>query len=427
LAFKGVQIFCREVGSDVPVFDAGTFGASYQTSQTLCPQSAPTTAVDGGVPPSAIDPNFLCSELLPSTTTSHRITGLKNGTTYGVTIAAIDKYGNIGLPTAAVTGQPFPTVDFYSEYKKQGGAAQGGYCAMARTTSRCAGIIGLGLLGLVLAVVGRKWKRKRRPFGPGALIFLISAATLASAPARAQAITHYEDDVDDETSRDSEEPWTGTSRSQAIELRFGLYNPAVDSEFGSGGAAPHAFIFGKSRSPMWQLEYDYQILQVFGTLAVGGAIGYFKQDAKACVLATMTDTFCERSGDNTSLRLIPLAALLVYRLDEAAKRWKIPLVPYAKVGLNYTFWTINDGNGNVPSVGGGRGQGGTAGWQAAIGLSLQLDFLDSAAARGFDADVGVNHSYIFFEMDHIDGSGLYRKDVLRVGDTTWFAGLMFEF
>ena len=67
------------------------------------------------------------------------------------------------------------------------------------------------------------------------------------------------------------------------------------------------------------------------------------------------------------------------------------------------------------------------GWQAAIGLSLRLDFLDPSTARGFDSDSGVNHTYAFFEMAHIDGSGLYRKDVLRVGDNTWFAGLMFEF
>jgi hypothetical protein len=77
--------------------------------------------------------------------------------------------------------------------------------------------------------------------------------------------------------------------------------------------------------------------------------------------------------------------------------------------------------------GGGRGQGGTMGWQASVGLSLQLDFIDPSASRGFDADSGVNHTYAFFELDHIDGSGLYRKDVLRVGDNTWFAGLMFEF
>ena len=125
--------------------------------------------------------------------------------------------------------------------------------------------------------------------------------------------------------------------------------------------------------------------------------------------------------------MIPLAALLVYRLDEGAARWHIPLVPYAKIGLNYTIWTVTNGNGDVPYSSGGKGQGGTMGWQAALGISLRLDFLDPGAARGFDADSGVNHTYAFFEFDHIDGSGLYRKDVLRVGDNTWFAGLMFEF
>jgi hypothetical protein len=125
-----------------------------------------------------------------------------------------------------------------------------------------------------------------------------------------------------------------------------------------------------------------------------------------------------------------LAALLIYRLDEAAEHWKIPLVPYVKIGLNYTFWTVTNGDGNVPSysgAGGGRGQGGTMGWQAAVGLSLQLDFLDSGGSRTFDTESGVNHTYAFFELDHVDGSGLYRNDALRVGDDTWFAGLMFEF
>ena len=165
-------------------------------------------------------------------------------------------------------------------------------------------------------------------------------------------------------------------------------------------------------------------------LAVAGAIGYYKENAWACKqIELLADpTTCARSGDNTSLRLIPVAALLVYRMDEAARQWKIPLVPYGKIGLNYTFWTVNDGNGNVPDyTGGGRGQGGTAGWQAAVGMSLLLDFLDPGAARTFDADSGVNHTYAFFELDHIDGSGLGRKNVLRVGDDTWFTGLMFEF
>ncbi len=65
--------------------------------------------------------------------------------------------------------------------------------------------------------------------------------------------------------------------------------------------------------------------------------------------------------------------------------------------------------------------------QAAIGISLQLDWLDPGAARGFDADSGVNHTYAFFELATIQSSGLGRGRELHVGDNTWFAGLMFEF
>jgi hypothetical protein len=181
---------------------------------------------------------------------------------------------------------------------------------------------------------------------------------------------------------------------------------------------------------MWQVEFDWEFLQAFGTLSLGGSIGYWKESGQACLEADLQadPSQCTRTGDATSLRLIPFAALLVYRLDEGSTRWKIPLVPYGKIGLNYTIWTVNDGDGNVPDYpSGGHGQGGTAGWQAAVGISLLLDFLDPAAAHEFDTDAGVNHTYAFFELDHVDGSGLYRKDVLRVGDNTWFAGLMFEF
>jgi hypothetical protein len=226
-----------------------------------------------------------------------------------------------------------------------------------------------------------------------------------------------------------DEVWGGTPRQFAIEARFGLYTPNVDSELSK--TTPHADVFGTKRRPMWQLEFDWEFLQEFGTLSLGGVIGYYKENAQSCTRAGLQpDGQCAadgRSGDNTGLRLIPLAALLVYRMDEAANRWKIPLVPYAKIGLNYTIWTVTNGNGDVAWSGNNKGQGGTMGWQAAIGLSLRLDFLDPSTARGFDSDSGVNHTYAFFEMAHIDGSGLYRKDVLRVGDNTWFAGLMFEF
>jgi hypothetical protein len=418
----GVQLFCQR-GENNQVYKTGTFGAAYTTASSVCPKTIPATT---GTSITSLDPRYLCSGLIPPTTTSHRITGLQNGIPYGVGVAAVDKYGNISAISGPVYGTPIPTVDFYSEYRNSGGTAQGGYCTLDRWHARPGALAICCLAGLGLILVLRKRGNGRRRGGPGSgtLILVFTTSALAASQVQAQSIYHDNSFIDEHAS----DVWNGTPREFAIEARFGLYTPNVDSEI-SGSPKPNAFIFGNEKRPMFQMEFDWEILQEFGTLAVAGAIGYYKENASACKKIELAATgLCVRSGDNTSLRLIPLAALLVYRMDEAARQWKIPLVPYGKIGLNYTFWTVNDGNGNVPYyAGGGRGQGGTAGWQAAVGMSLLLDFLDPSAARGFDADSGVNHTYAFFELDHIDGSGLGRKNVLHVGDNTWFTGLMFEF
>ena len=416
----GVQLFCQR-GENNQVFKTGSYGPAYLTSSTMCKDNAPATSSGGIV---NLDPNYLCSGLLPASATSHRIGGLQNGIPYGVAVVAVDKFYNVSNISNIFYATPIPTVDFYSEYRSAGGTAQGGYCMLAGRHTRPGVVVILCLAGLGIVLRSRS---KRRPPGAGTLVVLVVAGALTAGQARAQSIEYDESFIDDQAS----EPWSGSPREFAIEARFGLYRPNVDSAFGGTDTKPQAFIFGNKRRPMWQLEFDWEFLQEFGTLAVGGVIGYYKENAQACKLVDLQQTGkCVRSGDNTSLRLIPLAVLLVYRLDEAAQRWKIPLVPYAKIGLNYTLWTVNDGGGNIPAYsgpGGGHGQGGTMGWQAAVGVSLLLDILDPSAARGFDADTGVNHTYAFFEFDHVDGSGLYRKDALRVGDDTWFAGLMFEF
>jgi hypothetical protein len=423
--FMGTQVFCVRA-ADLQVFKPNPFGPGFMTSsgpQGICQNVAPASSATGIF---GLDPDYLCSGLLPSTSNSYRIEGLQNGINYGVGVAAIDKYQNASVISDLVYAMPIPTVDFYTEYKNDGGASQGGYCAAA-SGQRSPGLLALG--GFV--ALGLLWWRRRKGRGPGAgplAVVLISSA-LASGQARAQAVYHDDSIIEDHAT----EAWKGTPREFAIEARFGLYTPGVDSEFSGTGVKPQSHIFGSQKRPMWQFEFDWELLQAFGTLSLGGVVGYYKENALAPCAASILQadpSQCDssgRSGDNTSLRLIPLAALVIYRLDVAAEQWKIPLVPYGKVGLNYTIWTVNDGNGNVPYAGGGRGQGGTAGWQAAVGISLQLDWLDPSAARGFDADAGVNHSYAFFELDTIQSSGLGSSNKLHVGDNTWFAGLMFEF
>jgi len=434
----GYLVFCMR-GDGLQVFKPSFYSSQYMTSQTQCsivtPPTLPafvsaagkTTAIEDMAPTffQNLDSNYLCSGLLSPTQTSARISILQNGIDYTVGVASVDTHGNASPIQSGFVQKPVPTINFYQEYRDEGGRSPGGYCTLAGRGARLGAmslLVGAGFLALNIF---RRRRRARRALSRGLPFLLV---TLAAGSVQAQdASPPRSEEISTEQRGDYRTP-----REWAFELRFGPYAPDVDSEF-SGSAAPYKTIFGSKRHLMSQLELDWQFFQTFGSLAAGVVIGYYNESAKAftadatgaCVLDSKGA--CVRSGDDTSLRLIPIAALLVYRWDVAAQQWKIPLVPYAKLGLNYTFWGITNGNGNVPDYEGGHGSGGTAGWQAAAGMSLMLDILDPDAARGLDMETGVNHSYVFFEWNHVDASGLGMSNKLHVGDSRWVIGLMFEF
>ena len=99
----GVQLFCQR-GTDTQVFALGLYGAAYMSATMVCPTL--TTTPTTGVPFFNFDPRYLCSGLIPSTTTSYRIKGLQNGIPYGVGVAAVDQYGNLGALADVVYGTP---------------------------------------------------------------------------------------------------------------------------------------------------------------------------------------------------------------------------------------------------------------------------------------------------------------------------------
>lgn len=213
----------------------------------------------------------------------------------------------------------------------------------------------------------------------------------------------------------------------ALELRLGPYRPEVDSEFG-GTAKPYETMFGGGSGFYFGTELDWQIFDFFGTLGIGGQLGFVSQSAQA-----LTGDGMRSSADGVGFRMLPMALLLVYRLDELALRipW-LPFVPYGKFGLNYNIWWFTQGNGDIsngfsPSGQPGRGLGDTWGYSLALGLSFMIDSLDPGARTTMDADYGINHTYLFFEYNRVFANGLSRADALRVGDSTWVAGLAFEF
>ncbi|MCG5052576.1 MAG: hypothetical protein KA712_06420 [Myxococcales bacterium] len=219
-------------------------------------------------------------------------------------------------------------------------------------------------------------------------------------------------------------------KNWAMELHLGPYRPNIDSEFGNlpEDERPFALYFGDDRRLMARAELDYQIWNGFGSVGLGVSVGYTRQSAKAFVEPEPGALPETRSGDDTKLMLLPTSVSLVYRFDVLALRWSLPLVPYAKAGFDWVYWSISNGNGDVArDAAGNRGRGGTSGYHLAAGLSILLDVFDPGSAQAFDAETGVNHTYAFAEYRHAVIDGLGSANRLHVGDSTWSAGLMFEF
>jgi hypothetical protein len=358
----------------------------------------------GSEPFARLEDAFVCSGRAEANETSIRVSGLENGRSYTLAVIAISADGTPSKPSNVAMGVPGPTVGFFDRYQADGGTAAPGCSVAPRPGAPGAGLAGTGLLALlVLLVLGLR--RRGRALTGAALACGLALGHAAPA----QAGDAY---VGDSTREDYESPhhWN-------FELRFGPFRPDIDAELASHGLDAHPFrdTFGGGRRLMTQLEIDRQIFDRGGSLAVGLSAGQYRATGTALAADGVS-----KSGDETSLLLVPLSAALVYRASFLERRFDIPFVPFAKLGLDYTYWSVgHSGRSENPD-------GGTWGWHAAAGLAMYLDFLDPDAARTLDHDAGVNHTAIFFEVTRYRIDGLGATNKLRLGDTTWFAGLMLE-
>jgi hypothetical protein len=186
----------------------------------------------------------------------------------------------------------------------------------------------------------------------------------------------------------------------AFELKMGSYSPDIDSSPGLNGATPFSDLFNpqglRGRPPgrlLTQIEFDVQFFRKVGSLGFGTSVGYYRRTTHSFqypgggepmvmngkIQSCTVGVDCVRSGDQTALNIIPLEAMLVYRFDYLMLRYRVPFVPYVKLGL------------------------------------------------AMDAELGINHSYVFAELHwaNVDGFGAANKLVLS--DLTWNVGLAFEF
>jgi hypothetical protein len=384
-------------------------------------ESCGLVSVTGAAVLTPADVTQVCSAEVSATTTSVHLTGLVNGTSYTVAVVAIDPSGGVSVPSPSVVAMPQPTKGFYEKYKEAGGTATG--CSLASGGSPWWMCVGLA------ALLGIGWRGRRRRNRLVKTVVVLACALAGSAhaqnlqdttPMPSEHWTSQPRAASDDWAANpspSSNDWAVNSSASAdvpspdwgLEVGFSPYRPDVDSEF-SNGAHPFGDTFS-GHQLMSEVELDRYLRHGLGSWGAGLRVGYLRATGSAFLEDGVT-----RSGDETSLRIIPFSLSALYRADGIPGLWRAALVPYVKAGLDLAMWTAK-------TTGGVSHTGLTPGWHAAVGLSLGLNLLGfGPIRRGEIAGPGA----LFFEWDWaaLDGLGLSNR--LHLGDSTWYAGLVFD-
>ncbi|MGI5863253.1 MAG: MXAN_2562 family outer membrane beta-barrel protein [Myxococcales bacterium] len=215
-------------------------------------------------------------------------------------------------------------------------------------------------------------------------------------------------------------PIGASSRNWTLELNGGRFRPPIDEEPGLKGS-PYNDIFGKKSMWLFEGELDYKLVDLLGPLSLGLAGGYGVVWGRGIAASDG-----KPAPDTTTLSTVPVRLLAVYRFQWLNNALGIPLVPFVKAGMAYTFWWITNGAGDVAKFGENKALGGKWGYELAGGLAFELNFIDREAARDLDQQWGVNSvllqaQYARLTADNFGGEGM------DLSDDAWLFGLAFEF
>lgn len=208
-------------------------------------------------------------------------------------------------------------------------------------------------------------------------------------------------------------------RNMYLEFKLGPYFPLIDRD-PTLTSKPYESTFGNGPMLLGEIEFDYQFFTKLGSIAAGFSIGYSEKYGHA-----LDPTTGEVSSVSTSLQIVPMQLLAVYRFDYLAEKFSVPLVPYLKGGVVMIPWWASKG-GEVEVSNGFYGAGVRWGLAAIFGLALQLDFLEPRLARDLDSSTGINHSYLFAEF-HLAEVNDFGQRVLDLSSRHWMFGLAIEF
>jgi hypothetical protein len=237
----------------------------------------------------------------------------------------------------------------------------------------------------------------------------------------------------DASAQDLVDPLGGHARKAespqnfAAEIRVAPFWPDIDSDPALHGATPYKQVFGTTPLILVSAELDWQAYRIpyFGTVGPGLGVGFATKSDPALFQQEHDGTYT--SQENTSITIFPFYGAVVLRADALWRMARVPIVPYAKVGLGLALWRASNTLGTSRS-GGVVGEGHSFGTHVALGLALNLNPFDSYASSAFDDAMGVNNTYLFFEWSREDLDGLgVQSNPLRVGGTALNFGLAFEF
>jgi len=202
-------------------------------------------------------------------------------------------------------------------------------------------------------------------------------------------------------------------------LRGQTYRPNVDAEFG-GAETPYEDVFGSGRGWTFRGDFGRTVWDSkgYGALEVAIGTGYFADFGKGVDSSTG-----EPSGDDTTLRIIPLTLSVGYRFDWLSRRHEVPVMLYGKASLERFNWWVTDGAGDTTEA------GATNGFSFTGGIGFLLDFLDPTLAREMERDTGVNDTWLVFDVTKswVDDFGSGKSWDLSDESVSIGFGLMFVF
>ncbi len=217
----------------------------------------------------------------------------------------------------------------------------------------------------------------------------------------------------------------------SFQISLSPFSPNIDSEFANAVFPPYATIFGTGRPLMVQGQFNMSAwITEFGTLDVGGGVGYWEAWGQGWYQAT--DGTLLRGG-STKLMIIPVQVQATYRWEWFYERFRVPFEPYVRGAIVDYIWSTSGQDGvsswTSPEGVAYRGSGATFGWAATIGVGLVLDFFDTGLSRQMDYDVGINRTLLFFDFTKSSVNDFGSKNSWQLAPSywAWSVGLEFVF